>query len=135
MNNETTIDLVKFEEAQRTISSIQKQFCEMVLNEIEKTSVFECDSLDYGHILHFEEHYCSSIIVADIPISLLFAVCPLKENPNLLSDFGWMSLILNCSKLDISNHLIEPRKNITVKLHFTGSSEEMLLQYQKTGES
>lgn len=135
MEKETTIDLAKFEEAQKTINSIQNQFCEMVLDEIEKNPVVACESPLINQSAYSVERYPSFITVANTTVRLLFSVCPVKDEPDLSSDFLWLNLILSCSSFEISNRFIEPRKNQTVTLHFTNTGEDMLLQYKASEET
>lgn len=133
MKKETTIDLAKLKEAKATIHSIQHQFYEMLMDEIENHPVFECDSMGYTHNQHSTELYCSSLTISNLSVSLLFLVCPVKDEPDLSSDFSWMNLKIYCSELDISNQFIEPRKNLTVTLHFKDTGKDMLLQYTAPG--
>ncbi len=135
MKKETTIDLAKFEEAQRIVSSIQEQFCEMVLDEIEKNPVFESECLRIEHTAYSLEIYPSEIRVLGKPIYLTFAVTPVTATPDLLSDFHWMWLKFSYSTLNISDRFIEPRKDLTVTLHFKDTGRNMRLHYKKSGES
>lgn len=135
--NTTTIDLAKFEEAkktrkeaQETIDSIGTQFCEMVLDEIEKTSVFECEDLLSTHQKHSMEVYSSAITVSDTPVCLSFSVYPRTDNPSLVSDFIWIGFHINCSSFEISDRFIRPRKSLTLTLHFTDVGKSMLLHYE-----
>lgn len=107
----------------------------MVLDKIEEDPVFECTGMYIHHSEGSFELYSSSLIVADLPVSLHFLVSPSKDDPDLSSDFYWMNLKLYCSQLNISSQFIEPRKSLTATLHFTDTGEDMLLQYQKAGES
>lgn len=137
MKKETTIDLAKFEEAkkaieeaQKTISCMQDQLHEMLLDEIENNPVFECDcSLRTTHIEHSRESYSSTITVSDTPIYLNFYVSPTKCVPDLSSDFILIMIDFDCSPFGICGRLINNIRDLTITLHFT-SGEYMLLQYK-----
>ena len=147
MKKETTIDLTKLEEAQKaikeaqkaieeaqkTIDSIGSQFCEMVLDEIEKNPVFECEYLRIHHNAHSLELYPSIITVSGEPVYLYFSVSPKNDEPNLTSDFILMGAKFDCSAFGVSNRFIEPRKDLTITLHFTDTGKDMLLQYEAPG--
>lgn len=149
MKKEASIDLAKLEEAkatieeaqktikkaQETIDSIGSQFCEIVLDEIEKNPVFECKYLRPTHSKYSLELYPSIITVSDTPVYLYFSVSPTNDEPNLSSDFILMGAKFDCSAFGVSNRFIEPRKDLTFTLHFSDTGENMLLQYEKSGEN
>lgn len=134
MKKETSIDLTKFEEAKKTMRSIQDQFCEIVLDEIEKNPVFECSSMgrDYGHPV---KRYVTARNISDLSVSFCFTAYVAKDNPDFSSDFNFMDVQFSCDSLDIFCRHITLRKSLNITLHFTDTGKDMLLQYKAPGEN
>lgn len=132
MKKKTTIDLTKFEEAtkavrkaQETVSCIQNQFYEMVLDEIEKNPVFECELI---RVSSHEERYFSTLTVCNITVHLQFCVF---ENSDLSRSL--LCVKLSCSPLDLSDLLVEPRKCLQIRLDVLEECTSTFLQYEAPG--
>lgn len=124
MKKQTTIDLAKFEEAKTTISSIQNQFCGMVIDEIKKNPVFECELI---HISAREERYLSTLTVCNITAHLQFFVFMGSNSKTLLG------VKLACSSLGLSDVSIKPRNCLELKLDVPEECTSTLLQYKASG--
>lgn len=132
MKKETTIDLAKFEEAkkaieeaQKTIDSIGSQFCEMVLDEVEKNPVFECEFI---RVSDHEERYFSTLTICNITVHLRFYVYVASDLSKSL--FG---VKLDCSSLDLDNVSIKLRKCLQLRLNVLEKCTSTLLQCKAPG--
>ena len=132
MKKETTIDLTKFEEAQatirkakETISSIQDQCIEVLLDEIEKNPVFECEFI---RISTHEVRYLSTLTVCNITVHLRFYVF---EGSDLSQSL--LGVKVDCSPLDLDDVAIKPRKSLQLRLDVLEECTSKFLQYEAPG--
>ena len=131
MKKETAIDLAKFEEAKETIRSIQAQFSEILLDEIEKNPVFECKSMCYSE--RPIRRYVTARNISGLHVIFCFTVYVAKEQPDFSSDFQFMDLQFTCESLEIFHLPVHLRKSLAFTLHFTDNGKDMLLQYKASG--
>lgn len=125
MEKEATIDLTKFKEAPETVrSSIQEQFCQMVIAEFEKKPVFKCGEMRETHSKYQLTPYVSHITVSGIRADLAFFVYPVKDDPKE-DDFLWF-VKLACKELSIFRQDISPKSSVT--LSFNNTEKKILLQ-------
>lgn len=143
MKKETTIDLTKFweanrtfeseqstkeqkAEAQRTISCIRDQSIGVLLDEFEANPVFECHECAGGPIDC--DCYYSNITFGGIPAILWFSVSVTPDLSVSLRDIS-----LHCFALELYNFSINPRKSLQFQLNVSDKDQSMLLQYEAPG--